>query len=512
MKPLIVALSIVVFLGFYSGTALGQPCSLDVFGLNVEESVIVGNIKNTGAASENITFELFVNNEIVSVGSIPLEPEEVGMVSNEFSFPPGEYIITLEAASSCGAFDSETIEHVVLEDFACFNPSGFEGQNFCRYSSQEYQVCLEQEWHTLDQNGDQYCINCPLTCGDGVCNCGEDASTCSQDCAEDLPQICVEKFINKFRCDDDILQQKFVFSDCGEEFVSLRFCQFGCEEGLCLPPKPISFPPFKPIICDVSLEGLDFVNNFKIWEKGHVTVKVLNTGSKATLKLNFTLDGLSKGKHTLQLASGGESSKTFFYRTSAGNHVGEVTVSHPCGTEDSDVFHVTVFKGEQVITFTPPLPPPSEEEGETSVAVLPPSLDVPLYQGKVVSLDIQSSVPQNFLIDVSPLPEGFVSFDQTVFIEKEGKAFVYITPTTLGSYRFTVSATAEKEGKTFSRDIELFVVPFGARLAEETPSAGILPLFIAVVAIVIVAIIVIASLYKKREEQYWNNLLKGEGF
>jgi len=520
--------SVLVFCGFFSQGALAQECALDVFGLEVDDEVISGSVKNIGNSKENVSFGLFVEGENVSEGVFELEPGETEEVSNSFSFSPGEVEIKLEASSSCAA-DSETIWHVVLEEYSCSSPLGVQGANFCNYYSRELLSCESGSWNVLDKGGQDYCMNCPFTCGDGVMNCGEDAGTCPGDtiklygfldefqCAGDTLQqkyvykdsvsewvdkqhcflgcedekcnnVCNQGQVPEFICSGDLLKQRYVYTDCSDVWVTLDACEHGCEEGICL-PKGVKKS------CNVDIKELDFTSNLKKWEMGYVKFGV-DSGKTGKIALVFSINGKTQKTEIIEL-SGGSTFRTFTYSLGEGTHLMEVRATHSCGTEDVEAFEVFVKPKEKIIYYSPP-EPPEEKPWETTISINPGELDIPVHQGKVVGIDIKSSEPQNFFTGVQGLPSVFVEFESPVFVAMEGRAFVYITPTEPGTYYFTVTATPEN-GAGVSREIKLFAVP-ASQPAEAQGIMGFLPLMIVVISITIVAVIIVAIAQSRRDD------------
>ncbi len=203
-------------------------CGVNVYGLNIEGDKIVGYVQNSGTGLELISYAFYVNGEEVRTGSFELRMSQTRRIEHTYSFGHGEYTIELWAEAGCNANDSETIVHNILEPYMCQNPSGFEGQDYCDYTNTRYMVCDDGQWIVVDVNGGEYCYNCNV-CGDGMCNCGETASTCWADCRN----ICSPEYLDTYRCNGDWRQRLYRNSDCEYEWKDWELCA-DCVDGYCV--------------------------------------------------------------------------------------------------------------------------------------------------------------------------------------------------------------------------------------------------------------------------------------
>lgn len=523
---LVVTLLVVVAL--VSGSAHAQECTLDVFNLDVEDGVITGQVDNIGAGELDVTYQLFVNDLLQSSGTFPLPEGDVETITNDLDFPIGDHQVRLEAAATCGAFDSETIVHVILEQFSCMNPNGIEGQNHCNCGTEEYQVCQGGSWLTINQGGQAYHAACDSACtqpSDDACieqpvfMCNGDISQqffqhsdcslqfvnqqfCENGCSGGLcVQACQEGFLPEFSCEDDFLLQEYRYFDdelniCQTVDLPVQYCTYGCEEdvGACEPPPRLG-PRTPPPVCDILVEGVDFVSTVEPGQATHAKVTVKNTGSKDDITVSLFIGNVFKGSQEFVLDKNKQATRTFFFTAPSRNSVGQFKVEHDCGAEDFGFFDLIVSPRNDVVYYHPPTPAPPER-ADTFVTILPPTIDIPLYGGKSVTGVIESKIPQDFSIHVHGLPDGFADYPPRTFVQSSGEAIVYITPDELGTYPFTVTITALEEGKQFTRDISLFVVP--PERFEAAGSFSLLPLLIAIIAIIIVALIIVV--YATRED------------
>jgi len=128
--------------------------------------------------------------------------------------------LSCEAPSTCGngVFDSGQEE--CEKDIATTNNPNCptETTTFCDTTNKRYGTrslhetcnemckCVEEawSWDTGTNPGDPYCNNCDH-CGDGECNCGENSTTCSDDCG--LPPVMAFTcdIVNAGACTDTIV-------------------------------------------------------------------------------------------------------------------------------------------------------------------------------------------------------------------------------------------------------------------------------------------------------------------
>lgn len=225
----IVIMSLVAMLISTPVFASETSCGVDVYGLDVQGSKVVGYIKNEGTGLQLINYSITVNDEAIRTGSFELEPSTTRKIEHTYTFGHGEYVIELSAEAECGASDSESIIHNILEPYMCQNPSGFEGQDYCDYTYTRYMICQDGQWVVEDVNSGEYCYNCD-TCGDDVCNCGETSESCWSDCGN----ICTPKYLDTYRCNGDWKQRLYINYNCDYEWRDVERCQYDCVNGECV--------------------------------------------------------------------------------------------------------------------------------------------------------------------------------------------------------------------------------------------------------------------------------------
>ncbi|MBI4021338.1 MAG: hypothetical protein HY369_03780 [Candidatus Aenigmarchaeota archaeon] len=487
MKGLILVLGMLVFAVLGSGSAAAQSCSIDVFGLDVEGNEISVTVHNTGETEQNVSYTFIVDDDELANGSIVLGADDEKEVANSFSFSVGTFDIEFTAKAGCGATDHEEITHTVLQDYSCSFPAGVTGENYCSYATQSYQVCQGGSWVTLAQNSGSYCNSCGVqVCGDGVCNCFEDAGSCWQDCKA----ACTPGFVDQFQCSGSTLQQAYKNADCSTSYVSTTSCPLGCQSGACIGASSSGS-------C-VAITSLDFVDHLVAGNAATVTATIENTKqATVTTVSQLTIDTFLKGTSSLTLLPFEKKQVTFTITPAAGGHTGKVALTSSCGT-DSQQFNFLVTPSLDPVLFQDPVLP--LEPFSTSVTILPPSMDIPLYQAKAIGIEIVSAVAQDFSVQVSGLPAEFLSYDDLVPVETSRTTFVFVTPTAAGTYEAQVTVTAGEEGLTFTETIPIFVAT-----ASLSPAALAIPwyeiLLVAGLTVIICAVVIGYHVYYRKRHQ-----------
>jgi hypothetical protein len=511
----------VFFLVFSSCMAFGagaQECGVDVYGLDVQKNEIFANIKNTGWEPENITYSVYVNDKQVFSGNLALDVTETVRTGISYSFNYGEYVIKIVASAGCGYQDSETVSHVILQDYSCFSPHGLEGQDYCDYYSQRYYICQDGKW--VEAEG--YSYHCALDCQEG--------------------------YLSSYRCYGNVLQAEYQHSDCSTEWVNSQYCRYGCESGQCLPrfsctphyqtacyngdlwwydscnrresvheyceagcindrcireycssgwvctdgyhrayrhyDCTFSYSTYcqygcedgmcRPeTICGVDITSFDYVEHAREDYQTYVTATVLNTGNDdETIELTLYVDGVKRGHYSKSLDPRESYIKTLYYFPDAGTNSVKVTARAGCGSVDTR--SATVYAHDtkdSAICNSNGLCEPSlgENQGtcpsdckpaepvKTWVGFYPESMDTILNKGNAVVINIRSSRPQAFSIDVKGVPSDWLSYSGGVDVDREEAVYVYIIPKSLGSYDVDVTVTALSENLRFSSDIDLYV-------------------------------------------------------
>ncbi len=103
-----------------TGIVSASVCGIDVYGLDVpNENTVVANIRNTGTEFDTIDYVIYINTNVAHSGKVGLGPGNSERIQISYIFDdPGEthYEIEMFASSECGAIDSESMVHVILDD------------------------------------------------------------------------------------------------------------------------------------------------------------------------------------------------------------------------------------------------------------------------------------------------------------------------------------------------------------------------------------------------------------
>ncbi len=102
-------------------------------------------------------------------------------------------------------------------------------------------------------------------------------------------------------------------------------------------------------------------------------------------------------------------------------------------------------------------PAPEPEPAPTSVKITPTDIDVNRYKSKVVTIEIESRISQDFSIAVLGVPQEWLDYDREVHADGKSFAYVFVNPRELGEHQFVVRVAAQEEGLEFAEGINLFV-------------------------------------------------------
>jgi hypothetical protein len=471
---------------------------IDVYDLTVQGNVATAKVRNNQDVNETVYYKLFVDGSVVSVSNTVLEAYETRVLTLNYDFNPGEYDVIFRAVADCGS-DEDYLIHILSQPYSCTNPYGIEGQGICDYDARQYLICQNGVWVSSECDDINYCNNCN-SCGDGYCNCGETSYTCIEDCE------CEEGYLNEYRCVDSWIQRKYRKWNCETEWINWRYagvccdscngqqdcdscidggcacytycnagyldvyrcygswlqrvyknedcsktwhdweyCEFGCSNKRCNPP------------CGVLITEFDYTDKIFVEQEGSITVVVKNTGGRReVIELEFYLDGIKKDFYAKSVQADETMEKIFRYKTEEGKHRISVIATSRCSRSDAKAAYVTVFS-KQTGVIQPIQEPEKVEEIETSVQIFPNNLDISLQGSKVVAIDIETKIPQEFSIEISGISPEWVSYVKEKYIENEDFMYVYITPKDYGSYNFDIKVTAEEEDLTFTSNIKFFV-------------------------------------------------------
>jgi hypothetical protein len=494
-------------------------CLVDVYGLEVIDGSIRGNIQNTGNINATVTYNLWVEKDnlktLLKNGTLDMIPNQLNVISNSYSFGTGSYIITLSMEADCGASDSESMGHIILEGFICSNPHAIEGQTKCDYGEQEYLQCTTNGWQVVSKNEDEYCYNCAGICGDGECNCGENTTTCRRDCGTGR---CRTGYMDEYRCLGSTRERKFQLSDCDTEWKDVEDCLYGCGINDECNPGPGQIAG-----CGVKIKTFDYMSSATPSSNPYVTVLVENTGDQSeTITLSLKVGGAQKGTYSENVYFGDNFTKTLYYfqPTLPGSYPIVLNADADCGSSDVATAELSISEPGEVVE-PPPGPAvvvPADPAPQTAVDFFPTLLDIVAHQSKVIVVDIDSSQRQTFSIMVEGVPESWVEYQRQVIVDREKSVYIFTTPEKTGTYELTIFVTAESEGKNFERKVDLYVAPVDSEKPEDTFLGYVTNEFTnfvsyvsqniwAVIALIIIAIIIVIAIGHKHLKTEYEDIL-----
>lgn len=434
-------------------TCQGTKCSVEITNLDISGNNINYGIRNTGNASESISYILSVNGGSIDYAVVNMTNGSTNSYQKSYAFGTGRYEVRLDAHADCGANHSITVVRWIFDKYTCSNPSGTETQNRCDYPTGRYLTCLNGLWTAESQ--DAYCNNCPRHCGEGICSCGEGYLSCPADC----PSSCVQGYTNSYTCDGNMLQRSYRYANCTTVWIAQTLCLNGCYNGACMNQTALQ--------CGVQIMSFDYVSQVVSDSSTYVIVSSRNTG-ESTTRINTSLwvDGALRGFNYQNIAPGADFMTTLNYPSgSPGTHAITIKSKAGCGSEDSRVASITTISTVQQ-PAGPYQPPVQPVQKVTSVSFYPSFIDTMPFRSRIVGIGIATAKPQTFRIDVSGLPSDWAEYSSSLNVEDEKVSYVYITPQSLGNYTISITAKAESENLTFKADIPLFAAVPESALPE----------------------------------------------
>jgi hypothetical protein len=104
--------------GYDSVVVKMQGCGVDVSNLEiVDNSKIRFRIRNTAQGPEDIGYKVYVDGAVVAESSVALDSNELEILQTGYSFGIGSFIVKVKATADCGAVDSESLIHQVLDPY-----------------------------------------------------------------------------------------------------------------------------------------------------------------------------------------------------------------------------------------------------------------------------------------------------------------------------------------------------------------------------------------------------------
>ncbi|MFH1977778.1 MAG: hypothetical protein ABIJ92_00440 [Candidatus Aenigmatarchaeota archaeon] len=351
------------------------------------------------------------------------------------------------------------------------------------YDTNRYIQCYVGDlwWYDSNNHREVRYQNCEDGCFGG--KCVEDSYICTQDAY-------------KTCYNGDV----WTYDSCGHRDDLYTDCEFGCSSGRCTgyyyddyygnyndydPYYHIyDYPYYTKRTCEIEISSFDYTTNLESGDKASVTASILNEGNMLEyVKLEIFVDGVSKEKDSFYVSTGDVKTKELKFISTTGEHDILFIATANCGDVDSESATV-VYKDKSKPTtcnnnnvcesFESASTCPNdcftaEPAKSTSVTISPTDLDTKINRAKIVSVKMYSTQDQDFTIEISGAPEGWVTFDDTINVNaySEETSYIYIYPQDGGTYTFDISVKAEEQNKLFKKEIDLFVASAPAPEPED---------------------------------------------
>jgi len=252
--------------------------------------------------------------------------------------------------------------------------------------------------------------------------------------------------------------------------------------------------------CGLDVETLDYNSHITQSDTGWVKVTATNTwNDDETIHFRLYIDGEEVSVHSENAIVQGMASHIFYYSPEElGLREGSHEIRADAYTDNGclNIRQATVYIYEAADAPMPicnynnvcevgwgedslncPHDCPAEPELEvfdTLVRIVPSSLDIYLCDSKVITLEVTSSIEQDFGISVVGVNDDWISYETVAHAESgRNRFYVYVTPKDTGSYEIGVLVTALTEGVSFSSEIPVYVAP----QRQDSVAGGFGPLF-----------------------------------
>ena len=459
--------------------SVDSVCGILSYNLGVENKTIKYLVRNQGTVDYFFEYLIKVNLAEVSRDFVQLKVGEEKTVQKPYDFNTSQsYRIETEVKADCGSKDSLLIQYSLgTEGVRCSNPTGASFQIIKDPNLPRLIQCIEGNW-TAYGSESTYCAS-EFHCGDLEKNCGETEFSCPQDfnvtticdCSRKIYIVGVQNrtgsgFFDP--CKNTCNLQCFSDSDCNNGFA----CS---SDYRCL---------IKPGACKLDIEDLETPPYTVVNGSSHVLLKTVNKGQVATnVTLKFFLNNALDSQFLFELEPGEVDPRTLYYNTNRppGSYELKMRAEASCG-ESVEKLASTEILSKTIIeyNFTQPK--------VTLAELTPESLALVEGEDKAFKLNLKTTKPQFFDIQVSGLDPTWLDFPKTVGTGREKDVFIHLTPQEKGEYNLTISVSSEEKNFTFSRFVT--VSP------KEQKTENMLYIL---AGIIIVFVIVVSIGYKKLE-------------
>jgi len=477
-----------------SADVCGTGYGVDVYSLDVHGNVISAFVKNTGSCEKPIYYTLYIDGGIVAESQFTLASGSVRQFERNYNFGYGTYEVKLTVTDRCSS-DYDRIDHIVLQQPSCGTCNTCTGCNqhvACADGWVDEYKCVdgwrqrkyvdgncEIKWYNFDR----------AECGSGsACNGYDGCSSCSSGCTTCSgcnSNTWQDGWMDNYRCSGSGVQRWFVSGGLGA-WKDWESCSHGCSNGKCVEA------------CGVDITAMNFKDHVVAGQRTDIRVNAKNLADeKQVMSLALYVDGERKDSYSAWVDAGSMLIKDFFVYVDKTSTV-RVEASTTCGGKDYASTTLNVVQPTTEDAYFPTIVTPVTAE-DTSVYVYPDTLDIEMGSSKVIAIDIKSKRVQDFTIDVSGVPESWVSYDKRVGVNEKKTAYIYVTGRDLGMKNLVVTVKATSENLAFKQNVNVFVArninvvrvdwtgDFIAGVASVVTSAWFLLAIVVIILILVIA-------------------------